>query len=338
MTHFKPNHYTPAILLILSLFCGAAQEVKAQQTLLNVSYDVSRELFKDFNDAFSKHWHEQTGESPIIRQSHGGSSKQAGAVIAGLEADVVTMNQQTDIDAIAAKGLIDPDWRRAFPNDSSPYTSTTVFLVRKGNPKNIQDWSDLIHPDVQVILPNPKTSGNGRYSYLAAWGYALKKLGNEERAKVFIQELFKHVPILNTGGRAATTTFIQHRIGDVLLTFENEAYLISKDLGTDEFEVVYPSISIEANHPVAIVEPVTLKKNTRTLARAYLDYLWSDEGQAIIARHHYRPHNPEVLARHSALFPKIELFTIADIIQGGWAEAQRIHFVDRGLFDQIYER
>jgi len=324
-------------LLALTLL-GFAYQVKAQQTLLNVSYDVSRELYKDFNVAFADHWLKQTGDSLLIRQSHGGSSKQAGAVIAGLEADVVTMNQQTDIDEIASHGLINKDWRNAFPNNSAPYTSTTVFLVRKGNPKDIQDWADLIKPGVQVILPNPKTSGNARYSYLAAWGYALKTFGNEERAKVFVNELFKHVPILNTGGRAATTTFIQHRIGDVLLTFENEAFLIAKDLGGDQFDVVIPSVSIEADHPVAIVESVTTKKGSETFAKAYLDYLWTEQGQEIIAQHHYRPRNPQILAKYADRFPAIKLFTIDEIIPGGWADAQRIHFADGGLFDQIYDR
>jgi len=317
------------------VFSGTAL---AEQSLLNVSYDVSRELYKDFNKAFAEHWLSETGKAVTIQQSHGGSSKQSGAVIAGLEADVLTMNQQTDIDQVASNGLIDKNWRTRFPDNSAPYTSTTVFLVRKGNPKNIKDWDDLIKPGVAVIVPNPKTSGNARYSYLAAWGYALKKLGHEERAKQFVSELFKHVPILNTGGRGATTTFIQHQIGDVLLTFENEAFLAAKDLGNDKFDVVVPSISIEADHPVAIIEPVVDKKGSRKLAQGYLNYLWSDAGQEIIAKHHYRPRNPKILARYADQFADLKLLGIEQIVPGGWAEAQRIHFADGGLFDQIYDK
>lgn len=332
------NHIFFIPFLIFLIVPTPITAVAADRTLLNVSYDVSRELYKDINTAFAEEWRSQTGESITIRQSHGGSTKQTGAVLAGLAADVVTMNQQTDIDQLAAKNLTDQDWRNKFPNDSAPYTSTTVFLVRKGNPKNIKDWDDLIHPDVQVILPNPKTSGNARYSYLAAWGYALRKLGNEERAKLFINELFKHVPILTTGGRAATTSFIQHNIGDVLLTFENEASLIAKDIGDEAFDVVVPSISLEADHPVAIVNPVVDKNKTRSLAEAYLNFLWSNRGQEIIAKHDYRPRNPAILARYAGRFAKLELLKITDIVPGGWTDAQKIHFSDGGLFDKIYER
>jgi len=328
-------HYSLYLIGLLALF--SAFNVSAKEyTLLNVSYDVSRELYKDVNAAFSDQWLKQTGDRVTIQQSHDGSTKQAAAVIAGLEADVVTMNQQTDIDKIAAKGLISKDWRTRFPDNSAPYTSTTVFLVRKGNPKNIKDWDDLIKSDNVVILSNPKTSGNARYSYLAAWGYALRKLGSEEKAREYVAQLFKHVPILNTGGRAATNTFIQNNTGDVLLTFENEAFLIAKDLGADKFDVVVPSTSIEADHPVAVIESVVNKKGTRKVAEAYLGFLWTDGGQEIIAKHHYRPRNPVILARHTDQFARLELFSINDIVPGGWPAAQRIHFADGGLFDQIY--
>ncbi len=309
-----------------------------EYSILNVSYDVSRELYKDINVAFSDYWLKKTGDKVTIQQSHDGSSKQAAAVIAGLEADVVTMNQETDIDKIATKGLISKNWLTRFPDNSAPYTSTTVFLVRKGNPKNIKDWDDLIKAGNAVILSNPKTSGNARYSYLAAWGYALRKYGSEEKAREFITQLFKHVPVLNTGGRAATNTFIQNNTGDVLLTFENEAFLIAKDLGADKFDVIVPSTSIEADHPVAIINPVVDKKGTQKVAEAYLGFLWTDAGQEIIAKHHYRPRNPEILARHADQFAHLELFSINDIIPGGWPAAQRTHFADGGLFDQIYSQ
>ena len=325
-------------LLGLLALCSAFTVTAKDYTLLNVSYDVSRELYKDINTAFADSLLKQTGDKVTIQQSHDGSTKQAAAVIAGLEADVVTMNQEPDIDKIAAKGLISKDWRTRFPNNSAPYTSTTVFLVRKDNPKNIKDWGDLIKADNVVILSNPKTSGNARYSYLAAWGYALRKLGSEEKAREFITQLFQHAPILNTGGRAATNTFIQNNIGDALLTFENEAFLIAKDLGADKFDVVVPSTSIEANHPVAVIDSVVDKKGTRKVAEAYLGFLWTDAGQEIIAKHHYRPRNPEIFARHADQFAKLELFSITDIIPGGWPAAQRIHFADGGLFDQIYTK
>jgi sulfate/thiosulfate-binding protein len=326
-------------LLSLVITVIMAGPVSAREySLLNVSYDVSRELYKDFNAAFTEHWLKETGDTIRIQQSHSGSSKQAAAVIAGLEADVVTMNQETDIDKIAEKGLISKDWRSHFPNQSAPYTSTTVFLVRKGNPKNIKDWDDLVKSDNAVILSNPKTSGNARYTYLSAWGYALRKLGSEEKAREFITQLFRHAPVLNTGGREATNTFVQNGLGDVLLTFENEAFLIANEVGADKFEVVIPSTAIAADHPVAIIEPVSNKKGTRKVAKAYLDYLWTDTGQEIIARHYYRPRNPEILARHAGRFAQLELFSINDIIPGGWANAQRIHFADGGLFDQIYEK
>ncbi len=322
---------------LVALFFAFSVSAK-EYTLLNVSYDVSRELYKDVNAAFAEHWLKQTGDRVTIQQSHDGSSKQAAAVIAGLEADVVTMNQQTDVDKLASKGLVRKDWRNRFPDNSAPYTSTTVFLVRKGNPKNIKDWNDLIKPDNVVILSNPKTSGNARYSYLAAWGYALRTLGSEEKAREFVTQLFRNVPVLSTGGRAATNTFIQNNTGDVLLTFENEASLIANDVGADKFDVVIPSTSIEADHPVAVIESVANKKGTEKLAEAYLGFLWTDEGQEIIAKHHYRPRNLEILARHADEFAKVKLFSINDIIPEGWAAAQRIHFADGGLFDQIYKK
>ena len=323
-------------LVGLLVLCSAFTVMAKDYTLLNVSYDVSRELYKDINAAFADTLLKQTGDKVTIQQSHDGSSKQAAAVIAGLEADVVTMNQQTDIDKIAEKGLITKEWRTRFPDNSAPYTSTTVFLVRKGNPKNIKDWDDLIKADNAVILSNPKTSGNARYSYLAAWGYALRKTGSQEKAREFVTQLFKHVPVLNTGGRAATNTFIQNNTGDVLLTFENEAFLIAKDLGADKFDVVIPSTSIEADHPVAVIDPVVDKKGDRKVAEAYLGFLWTDAGQEIIAKHHYRPRNPAILARHADQFARLELFSINDIVPGGWPAAQKIHFADGGLFDQIY--
>lgn len=317
-------HRSFYLLGLLSL-CLAGPVSAKGYAILNVSYDVSRELYKDVNAAFTGQWLKQTGDQVTIQQSHDGSTKQAAAVIAGLEADVVTMNQEPDIDKIASKGLIRKDWRTRFPNNSAPYTSTTVFLVRKGNPKNIKDWDDLVKGDNVVILSNPKTSGNARYSYLAAWGYALRKSGGSaDKAREFVTQLFKHVPVLNTGGRAATNTFIQNNTGDALLTFENEAFLIAKDLGADKFDVVIPSTSIEADHPVAVIDPVVDKKGTRKIAEAYLGFLWTDAGQEIIAKHHYRPRNPEILARHADQFAHLELFSINDIIPGGWPEAQQI--------------
>lgn len=338
-TLFMWRFLRPALYPLGLVALVFAVNVSAKEyTLLNVSYDVSRELYKDVNDAFAAHWLKETGDKVTIQQSHDGSTKQVAAVIAGLDADVVTMNQQTDIDKLASKNLVGKDWRTHFPDNSAPYTSTTVFLVRKNNPKNIKDWDDLIKPENVVILSNPKTSGNARYSYLAAWGYALRKLGSEEKALDFVTRLFKHVPVLSTGGRAATNAFIQNNTGDVLLTFENEAFLIANDLGADKFDVVIPSTSIEADHPVAVVEPVVKKKANEKLAQAYLDFLWTAEGQEIIAKHHYRPRNPEILARHAEQFAKLELFSIKDIIPGGWEDAQRIHFADGGLFDQIYKK
>lgn len=310
----------------------------ADTSLLNASYDVTREFYKDYNQAFASYWKQKTGETITINQSHGGSSKQARAVADGLEADVITMNQANDIDILYERGkLIPKDWQSRLPNASSPTASTTVFLVRKGNPKAIKDWDDLIKSNVSVIVPNPKTSGNGRYSYLAAWGYVAKKGGDEAKAKDFVSKLFKNVPVLDTGGRGATTTFVQRGIGDVLLTFENEVYLIKKELGNDQFDVVYPSSSILAENPVSIVDKVVDKHKTRQQAQAYLEYLYSDEGQEIAARHYLRPRVESIANKHKADFKALELFTVSDVF-GGWDKAQKTHFADGGIFDQIYTK
>ena len=304
--------------------------VRADVTLLNVSYDVTREFYKDVNTQFVRAYKEKTGESVVISQSHGGSSKQARSVIDGLQADVVTMNQANDIDMLHdLAGLVPADWAKRFPNHSAPTTSTTVFLVRKGNPRAVRDWNDLVKPGVQVIVPNPKTSGNGRYSYLAAYGYALKKGKSPAQARAFVTQLFKNVPVLDTGGRGATTTFAQRNIGDVLLTFENEVYLIKAELG-DHFDVVYPSISVLAENPVAIVDKVVDQKGTRALAQAYLEFLYSPAGQELAAKHHLRPRSAQLLAP----FPKLQLFTVESVF-GSWKKAQKEHFDDGALFDQI---
>lgn len=325
------------VLALLSMvFLVPLAQAQAQQSLLNVSYDVTRELYKDINPAFAAAWKARTGETVTINQSHAGSSKQAMSVVNGLEADVVTMNQSNDIDLVASRGgLLPADWAKRLPNNSAPYTSTTVFLVRKGNPKAIRDWDDLVKPAVQVIVPNPKTSGNGRYTYLAAWGYVLKKGGDPAQARDFVTRLFKNVPILDAGGRAATTTFTQRNIGDVLVTFENEVLLIKKELGGDAFDIVYPSVSILAEPPVALVDKVVDKRGTRKLAQAYLDFLYSPEGQEIVAKHYFRPRLDSVVKKHAAEFKPLQLFTIDEVF-GGWQKAQKIHFDDGGLFDQIY--
>ena len=308
----------------------------ADQTLLNVSYDVSRELYKEINPAFVARWQAEHKEKLSINQSHGGSSKQAGAVIGGLEADVVTMNQAPDIDILVERGgLVAADWRKKFPHEAAPYTSVSVFLVRKGNPKGIKDWSDLARPGVAVIVPNPKTSGNGRYTWLAAWGYALQQhKGDEAKARDFVAALFRNVPVLDGGGRGATTTFTQRGVGDVLVTFENEAVLIDKEVGGDQFDVVYPPLSIEAPAPVALVERVVDKHGTRAAATAYLNFLFSPEGQDIIARHYFRPRDPAVLKKYAARFPAIKTFSVENNL-GGWAKVQKQHFADGGLYDQI---
>ena len=325
---------TLAAALGFSLVCSHATDIK----LLNVSYDPTRELYHDFNAAFSKHWKGKTGDAVSIQQSHGGSGKQARSVIDGLEADVVTLALAYDIDAIAEKsGLLPADWQKRLPNNSSPYASTIVFLVRKGNPKGIKDWDDLIRPGVSVITPNPKTSGGARWNYLAAWGYAMKKNGdNEGRARDFVTQLYKNVPVLDTGARGATTTFSQRGIGDVLVGWENEAYLAIKEFGANRFEIVVPSMSILAEPPVAVVEKVARKHGTEAVAKAYLEYLYSDEGQDIAGRNFYRPRTEKAAAKYGAVFPKLSLFTIDEVF-GGWQKAQQTHFNEGGWFDKIYQ-
>jgi sulfate/thiosulfate transport system substrate-binding protein len=321
-----------ATALALALSAPAAH---AQTSLLNVSYDVSRELYKEINPAFAADWKAITGETVTIRQSHGGSSKQALSVASGLDADVVTMNQAPDIDILAERGgFVAADWRKRFPHDAAPYTTTSVFLVRKGNPKNIKDWDDLAKPGMQVIVPNPKTSGNGRYTYLAAWGYALEKGKDEAAAKDFVAKLFANVPVLDGGGRGATTTFTQRDVGDALVTFENEALAIGAELGTDKFDIVYPSLSIEAAAPVAIVDKVVDRKGTRQVATAYLTFLFSPPAQEIIAKHAYRPRDEQVLQTFASRFPPIKTFTVEHTL-GGWAAVQAKHFADGALYDQI---
>ena len=311
----------------------------ADLTLLNVSYDPTRELYQDFNRAFIAYWQTKNSSDTLkIRQSHGGSGKQGRAVIDGLEADVVTLALAYDIDAISAKaGLLPKDWQQRLPNNSSPYTSTIVFLVRKGNPKGIKDWDDLIKPGIAVITPNPKTSGGARWNYLAAWGHALRQNGGDEaKAKEFITRLFKNVPVLDSGARGSTTTFVERGIGDVLLAWENEAFLAIKELGPDRFEMVAPAASILAEPPVALIDQVVDKRGTRPVAQAYLDYLYSDEGQRLIGKHFYRPSNPVIATQFAAQFATIRLFTIDEVL-GGWQKAQQIHFADGGVFDQIYQ-
>ncbi len=320
--------------VIATMTTGAAAETH----LLNVSYDPTRELYEAFDAAFAKYWKDKTGEDVVIEVSHGGSGKQARAVIDGLEADVVTLALAYDIDEIAARsGLIDPSWQSRLPNNSAPYSSTILFLVRKGNPKAIHDWPDLVKGDVQVITPNPKTSGGARWNYLAAWGYALKQPGgNAESAQAFVTELYRHVPVLDTGARGSTTTFVQRGVGDVLLAWENEAQLALKELGPDAFEIVVPSVSILAEPPVALVDRNVDKHGTRALAEAYLTYLYTPEGQEIVAQNFYRPSDPAVAARHAANFPDLPLFTIDELF-GGWQKAQATHFADGGVFDRIYQ-
>jgi len=309
----------------------------ADSELLNVSYDPTRELYQQLNEVFAKEWQAKTGEAITIQQSHGGSGKQARAVIDGLEADVVTLALAYDIDAIAKKGLLATDWQKRLANNSSPYTSTIVFLVRKGNPKGIKDWSDLTKQGVQVITPNPKTSGGARWNYLAAWGYALHKNNKDETAaRNFVADLYHNVPVLDTGARGSTVTFVERGIGDVLLAWENEAFLALKEFGSDKFEIVAPSESILAEPPVAVVDKVVDAKGTRKQAEAYLNFLYSPEAQEIVAKNSYRPRDAAVAAKYKDTFPKISLFTIDDEF-GGWKKAQETHFADGGIFDQIYK-
>ncbi|KAI94841.1 ABC transporter permease [Rhodomicrobium udaipurense JA643] len=309
----------------------------ALDSLLNVSYDPTREFYSEFNKAFVAKWKADKGETLEIKASHGGSGKQARAVIDGIAADVVTLALAYDIDAIAEKGILAKDWQKKFPDNSAPYTSTIVFLVRKGNPKGIKDWDDLVKPGVSIITPNPKTSGGARWNYLAAWGYALKKYGSEDKAKEFVTQIFKQVPVLDTGARGSTVTFVQRNQGDVLLAWENEAYLSVKEFGDDKFEIVTPSLSILAEPPVAIVDSVVDKRGSRAAAEAYLKALYAPEGQELAAKNFYRPRSKEVADKYADKFSKVALFTIDDVF-GGWQKAQKAHFGDGGVFDQIYGR
>jgi len=330
----SPRRFALAALAAATLVALLPQAtLAAGPTLLNVSYDVARELYKDINPAFQKSWKQQSGEDITVNQSHGGSSKQARSVIDGLEADVVTMNQASDIDAIARARLIPEDWAKRLPNNSAPTTSVTVILVKKGNPKGIHDWSDLAKPGTSVVIPNPKITGNGRYTYVAAWGSVLKTGGTPAQAKELVQKIFANVPVFDGGGRAATTTFAQRGIGDALCTFESEINLIKAEFG-DGFEVVYPKSTILAENPVALIDKVVDKKGTRKQAEAYLKFLWSDEAQEIAARHQLRPRSAALLAKYAKDFPKVATFTIDEYF-GGWTKAQKEHFDDGGVYDQI---
>jgi sulfate/thiosulfate transport system substrate-binding protein len=322
--------------LFLLFLLAAPMTLRGQTTLLNVSYDPTRELYQEFNAAFAKYWKAKTGQDVTIRQSHGGSGAQARAVIDGLPADVVTLALAYDVDAIAQAGLIAAGWQKRLAQNSAPYTSTIVFLVRKGNPKGITDWGDLTKPGIAVITPNPKTSGGARWNYLAAWGYALKQPGGDEaKARDFVTKIYRNVPVLDSGARGATVTFVQRRIGDVLLAWENEAQLALAE-AKSPVEIVVPSVSIVAEPPVAVVDGVASRKGTQTLAQAYLSYLYTPEGQEIAAKHHYRPTDARVAAKYASSFPKLTLFTIEQVF-GGWQPAQKKHFGDGGIFDQIYK-
>ncbi len=327
-----------AFLVGLSLSTGLVLPAGAAE-LLNVSYDPTRELYAEFNTTFTEHWKQETGETLTVSQSHGGSGRQARAVMEGLEADVVTLALQSDIDIISERAkLIAPDWRTRLPNNSSPYTSTIVFLVRKGNPKGIQDWGDLVKGDVQIVTPNPKTSGGARWNYLAAWAWANKEFGgDQQKIRDYITEIYRRAPVLDTGARGSLTSFAQREIGDVLISWENEAYLAGKEFGADQFDIVTPSLSILAEPPVAVVDVNVDKKGTRKQAEAYLNYLYSAEGQALAAKHFYRPSRPDLVPAGSGPeLPKLDLITIDDPLFGGWAKAQPEHFGEGGVFDQIY--
>ncbi|MFP4890001.1 sulfate ABC transporter substrate-binding protein [Paraburkholderia sp. EG304] len=320
---------------LIALAFGGVSTAHADTSLLNVSYDVTRELYKDINAGFIADYKQKSGETVSLRQSHGASSAQALSVLQGLQADVVTMNQPNDIDLLAEKGhLVPANWRARLPDDSAPYTTTMVFLVRKGNPKHIKDWDDLAKPGIQAVIANPKTSGNGRYTYLAAWGYRKQNGGTDAQAIDFVKAIFRNVPVLDTGGRGATTTFTQRGIGDVLVTFENEVSLIDTGVGAGSYEAVYPSLSLLAAPPVSIVDKVVDKRGTRKQAQAYLDYLWSPAAQEIIAQHHLRPRDKNVFAKHAAEFKPIKTFTVEQMF-GSWQTAQDTHFSDGGTFDQI---
>ncbi len=323
---------------LLTLFAPITQLVHAAEvSLLNVSYDPTRELYQDINPAFAKLWKAKTGDTVTIKQSHGGSGKQGRSVIDGLNADVVTLALAYDIDAIAERGVIAKDWQKRLQHNSTPYSSTIVFLVRKGNPKGIKDWNDLVKPGVAVITPNPKTSGGARWNHLAAWGYALKQPGGSEAsAKEFLGKLYKNVPVLDSGARGSTVTFVERGIGDVLIAWENEAYLAIKELGPEKVDIVVPSVSILAEPPVAVVDKVVDKRGTRKLAEAYLQFLYTDEAQDMIAKNYYRPTVEKAAKKYASQFPKVKLFTI-DEVAGGWTRAQKTHFADGGIFDQIYQ-
>jgi len=331
-------HTRMLVPLALALAAGGAAGLAAQDsTLLNVSYDPTRELYQEVNAAFAAQWKAKTGRSVTVQQSHGGSGKQARAVIDGLEADVLTLALAYDIDAVADAGLLATDWQMRLPGNSAPYTSTIVFLVRKGNPKGIRDWADLVRPGVSVITPNPKTSGGARWNYLAAWAWALRQPGGtEQKARAFVTALFRNVPVLDSGARGATNTFVQRGLGDVLLAWENEAFLSIRELGPDKVEVVVPPFSIVAEPPVAVVDTVVDRKGTRAVAQAYLDFLYTPEGQALAARHYYRPRDKAAAARAPVAFPDLKLVTIDEVF-GGWRKAQAAHFADGGTFDQIYQ-
>ena len=323
--------------LMAGALFAAASVAYADTTLLNVSYDPTRELYEEFNTAFAKQWKAKTGETVKINQSHGGSGKQARSVIDGLEADVVTLALAYDIDELGEKKLLPADWQKRLPHNASPYTSTIVFLVRKGNPKGIKDWADLVKPGIEVVTPNPKTSGGARWNYLAAWGYAQRQPnGNDATAKDFVKRLYKNVKVLDSGARGSTTTFVERGIGDVLIAWENEAYLAVKELGPDKFQIVTPSISILAEPPVSVVDKVVDKRGTRKVATAYLEYLYTPEGQEIAAKNYYRPRDAKVAAKYAKSFAPVKLFNIDEGF-GGWQKAQKTHFADGGTFDQIYQ-
>jgi sulfate transport system substrate-binding protein len=322
---------------VLVVLAVVALPAHAQTQMLNVSYDPTREFYDDINRAFAQQWQQKTGQQVSIRQSHGGSGTQARAVIEGLNADVVTLALAPDIDAIAQRGLLPKDWQTRLPNNSSPYTSTIVFLVRKGNPKGIKDWNDLVEkPDISIVTPNPKTSGGARWNYVAAWGYAMKQWNDEAKAKQFVGNIYRRVAVLDSGARGSTVTFVERGIGDVLLSWENEAYLAIKDLGPDKFDIVVPSISILAEPPVAVVDKVADRKKTRDVATAYLQFLYTAEGQEISAKHYFRPRLPDVAAKYKDQFPELELMTIDDPLFGGWEATQKKHFASGGIYDQIY--
>lgn len=331
MAFIKLTSLAGAILLLFHL-----PAIAEPITLLNVSYDPTRELYQAFNESFQKEYKAKTGKDVAVQQSHGGSGKQARSVIDGLPADVVTLALAADIDALHTHGnLVPEDWQKRLPNNSSPYTSTINFLVRKGNPKGIKDWDDLVKPGIQVITPNPKTSGGARWNFLGAWGYAVRKYG-EPKAKEFVAKLFKNVPVLDSGARGATTTFVERGLGDVLIAWENDALLSLKEFGSDKFEIVYPSISVLAEPPVSVVDQVVDRKGTREVATAYLEYLYSPAGQEIAAQNFYRPRSPDVAEKYHQQFPKLDLFTVDDLF-GGWTKAQKTFFDDGGVFDQIYQ-